>query len=567
MNTIRLLLAYILLLPIVAGCASGSKATDNRIEEAYLADLSCSYFYFLWGTHAEYDQRFEEALEAYEKAIICDPDAVHIEKKLPVLFFRLGQTEKAAELLRIAIEKDPDDLSQYLLLAHLNIQQNKREDAIELYRSVLERQPENESVLLRLGILTVQQGHLDDAEEIFKDLVKKNPELYFARVYLARLYNMQGNLKGATRSYEKALRLNWSSELVFEMVDFYGAQNKQQDILRLLNTVIENDNNNERAIIGKIQTLLALGKAEEALDELRLLRSQKTNTARLDMAISKILLRLGEIREATAELESLRTGETASEANYLLGLIAFQSKLSDTALSYLQEIPPGAEEFSDAIYLRIRILRGLDKHEMAIELLQETTKNPANQDPLFYALLSSIYQERGQMIEAMATITAGTVAFPESEQLHFEHALLLERSGLHSKALIAMQRVLEIHPDHPEALNFIGYTWADQNINLDRALEYITRAVELKPDNGFIRDSLGWVHYRLGNFDNALQELLQALKLEPLDPHIYVHLGDVYRAMNRPRDAREAYQKGLEMFEDETEKDSLLEKINELANK
>ncbi len=565
MTNLRHLLAFVLLLPLIAGCASGSRATDRDSKEVYQADLSCSYFYYLWGAHAEYDQRFDEALEAYQKSLICDPAATHIEKKLPVLLFRLGETEKAAELLRAGIKKDPDDISQYLLLAHLSIQQNKRNDAIMLYSEVLERDPTNEGVLLRLGILSVQQGELDKAEKVFKRLIKQNPEMYFGRIYLARLFLMKGKNEHAEQAYEKALDLNWSPELVFEMVEFYQSHERYQDMLRLYQTVLDNDAENEQAILGKIQTLLALEKDEEALAELRRLKRINSNTARLDMAISKILLRLGKIPEAAEVLEGIRSGDTASEANYLLGLIAFQSKLGETALAYLQAIDPSAEEYVDGVYLQIRIMRSLDMHHEAVELLKKATENPKSQTPVFYALLSSIYQEQERVEEAMASITAGTRAFPKNDQLHFEHALLLERSGLHKKALSAMLRVLELRPDHPEALNFVGYSWADQNINLNQAYQYILRAAELEPDNGFIKDSLGWVHYRLGNFDNALEALLHALELEPKDPHIYVHLGDVYRALNRVDDARDAYRRGLEMFDDENEKGPLEKKINELS--
>lgn len=565
MRQIRHLLALILLLPLIAGCASGSKATAGNSEEnGPRDDLSCSYFYFLWGTHAEYSQRFEEALEAFEKALICDPAATSIEKKLPVLLFRLGETEKAAELLRAAIEKDPEDIPQYLLLAHLAIQQNKRDEAIELYREVLKRDPTNESVLLRLGILAVQQNRFDEGEQIFRDLIDQNPELYLARIYLARLLQMQGSTAAAAVAYEEALRLNWSPELVFQMVDFYRSQERYDDVLRLYNTILDNDSANERALLGKVQTLLSLDRDEEALTELRSLRQANGNMERLDMAISKTLLRLGKIDEATIILEGLREGETSSEANYLLGLIAYQAKRLDDALGYLSAIGPDAEEYPDGVYLQVRLLRDLGRYDRAVVLLQEATSHPEHLHPLFFALLSSLYQEQERMEEAMASLTAGTAAFPRSEQLHFEHALLLEKAGLHQQALTAMQRVLEISPDHAEALNYIGYTWADQNIKLEEAYQYIRRAVEIKPDNGFIRDSLGWVEFRRGNYQKALQELLHALQLEPNDPHIYAHLGDVYRALDRPEDARKAYLKSLEMFDDASEQGVLRKKLDEL---
>lgn len=560
-------LTIFLLIPVITGCATGTGAAPaGSGEEELLANRSCAYYNFLRGSHAEYDSRFEEALEAYQEAISCDPRALHIRKKIPVIYYRLGQMDKAAETLAEVIASDPEDIAQHLLLAHLKIQQNKRQEAITIYRNILKQDPENEGVLLRLGILLVQQDEYGKAEKIFRELVSRNPDLHFAQIYLARLLHLENKYGPAAKVYERALQLGWSPELAYEVIDFYESQERYQDVLRLYDTIIANDQADEQAILGKIQTLISMEKDHQALDELRTYREAAESTGRLDMAIAKILLRLDKLDEAITVLEQLGQGELSSEANYLLGLIYYQDKHRQEALGYLQHVAPGTDEYPDAVYLQVRIYRDLGMQAKAMELLLATTDNPVAQHPLFYALLSSMYQEQERVEEAMASITAGTALFPDSEQLHFEHALLLERSGLQSRAVAVMQRVLELSPDHPEALNYIGYTWADQNINLDQALQYILRAVQLKPDNGFIRDSLGWVHFRRGEYDEALEELRLAIQLEPTDPNIYDHLGDVYRALNKPEEARRAYSKGLEMFDNDTDKAMLRKKINELSH-
>jgi len=127
-----------------------------------------------------------------------------------------------------------------------------------------------------------------------------------------------------------------------------------------------------------------------------------------------------------------------------------------------------------------------------------------------------------------------------------------------------MEQVLYLQPDHAEALNFIGYTWADNNTNLEQALEYIARADRLRPNNGYIIDSLGWVYYRLGDFEQAARKLQRAVSLVPGDPHIHDHLGDVYHSMNRQEEALQSYQKALELFAEEEKRSTVQKKINEL---
>ena len=129
-----------------------------------------------------------------------------------------------------------------------------------------------------------------------------------------------------------------------------------------------------------------------------------------------------------------------------------------------------------------------------------------------------------------------------------------------------MHEVLELNPDHAAALNFIGYSWAEANLNLEKALAYILRAIELNPENGFIHDSLGWVYYRLGEFDKAIAALKKALALAPEDAPIYEHLGDVYQEGGQVQDALKAYSDALlySKEDDPLEKERLRNKIKTL---
>ena len=98
--------------------------------------------------------------------------------------------------------------------------------------------------------------------------------------------------------------------------------------------------------------------------------------------------------------------------------------------------------------------------------------------------------------------------------------------------------IAELQPDQPYVLNYLGYSWIDQGINLDRGMDMIRRAVEQRPNDGYIVDSLGWAHYRLGNYDKAAEHLERAVELRPVDPTINDHLGDAYWKVGRVLEAR-----------------------------
>jgi len=137
--------------------------------------------------------------------------------------------------------------------------------------------------------------------------------------------------------------------------------------------------------------------------------------------------------------------------------------------------------------------------------------------------------------------------------------MLHEKAGNNEKAILYMNNVLKIDPDYPNALNFIGYTWADQGINLERAEEMVRRAIAKKPDDGYIMDSMGWIYYRKGDYDSALKELLKAHQKLPDDPTIAEHVGDVYTALKEYGMAIEYFEKSMKL-EKKEEKIRIIEK-------
>ncbi|MBW1635070.1 MAG: tetratricopeptide repeat protein [Deltaproteobacteria bacterium] len=562
MNLLRPSVLLILLLSL-GSCAVHQPETFSQVEEEN-SDLSCSYFYFLWGSHAESNESYAEAFEAYEKALICDTHADYVRHKIPILLLKMGETEKAISWLQQAIKDQPDEIPLYLFLANLFIQEENGDEAISLYDTVLKLEPDNEDVLLRLALLYTRQEKYEVAEDILRDLIKRDPDHYFAHYYLARLLKKTARFKEAAVEYEQALTLNWSMDLGFELGHFYTAQSRSEDALRIYTSIIENDPYDERAMLNRIQPLLDLNRNDEALADLKRIRLSSQNKPAIDLITAKILLRKKESDKALKILTALTENRENSEPHYLLGLLFFQEKKYDSALHHLRLVKPGNELFEESVYLQTEILKKQSKPEKTITLLKKHISDPENRSPLFYALLSSLYQSQGQTAEAIALLDGATRIYSENPQIFFEYGLLLERNGMTAKAIDSMEKVLELQPDHAEALNFIGYTWAENNIHLEKALNYIDRAMELKPDNGYITDSLGWVYYRLGKLGKAEKALERAQELNPEDPHICEHLGDVYSSLGEKARAIQTYEKAYGLFKDETNRAEVRDKIESL---
>ncbi len=535
-----------------------AETTDDVI------DPSCSYFYFLWGSNAEYGERYEEALEAYEKAVICDPEALYIAEKIPVLLIQLGRFEEASTWLENYIADRPEKTVQRFMLARLKIEAGLEDEAIELYREALDAEPDNDNIRLRLGLLYSKKGDYQRAETIFQTILENNSQSYFALLYLARLHAETGHLNSAEQKYLEALQLNWSKELSLEIADFYNLRKDFAKAREMYREVLLNDDRDERAALGMVQTYLYLQDGEAALKELNRIRRFSTNGVRLDLIRSQILINMGDNEQAKQILLQLIQNEAPAQARYLLGVVLYQEEDFDQALSILQAIPSSAPEYHDAVLLQVRILEESDSTDQSIDLLENAIADETNRLPAFYSWLASLYQKQQNMPKAVETLAAGTAIFVDDESLLYEYAVLQEKTGNHEHAMQLMQKIVAKNINHADALNFIGYSWADRNIQLRQAYDYIRRALEIKPDSGYILDSLGWVYYRLGAFEKAEQELLKALELEPNDPYIYEHLGDTYNALGNQEKSLYYYQKSLEILTDSDSRNSILEKIQEL---
>jgi Flp pilus assembly protein TadD len=135
---------------------------------------------------------------------------------------------------------------------------------------------------------------------------------------------------------------------------------------------------------------------------------------------------------------------------------------------------------------------------------------------------------------------------PPRWALYYSRGIAYERSNQWSLAEADLEHALELKPDQPLVLNYLGYSWIDRGEKLHPGLKMIEKAVELSPDDGYIVDSLGWAHYRLGDYPSAVEYLEKALELVPEDPTINDHLGDAYWKSGRTTEARYQWRRALQ---------------------
>ncbi|MGH7110423.1 MAG: tetratricopeptide repeat protein, partial [Stellaceae bacterium] len=252
-------------------------------------------------------------------------------------------------------------------------------------------------------------------------------------------------------------------------------------------------------------------------------------------------------------------------ARLLVADILSAEKQPRRSLVLLDEIPSNSPYYWSA---QLRVAAALDEtgqSDRAIVLLEKLSKQYPDRAGAAIQLGDILRQEKRfpEAVEAYneAVARLRTENLPARWSLYYSRGIALERSGQWKRAEADLLHALQLKPDEPFVLNYLGYTWIDRGEHLQRALKMIEKAVSLRPEDGYIVDSLGWAHYRLGQYKLAVQYLQKASELVPEDPTINDHLGDAYWQVGREIEARYQWQMALQFGPEKREIQPLEAKI------
>ena len=239
-------------------------------------------------------------------------------------------------------------------------------------------------------------------------------------------------------------------------------------------------------------------------------------------------------------------------------------KQNERALETYESVPEKSPLRTNADIQSSLILEVMGKSDESLKQLQSiVTENPKDVEALI--ALGNLQRSRKLFAEAADTYTRvlGLMDKPARGDwtiLYFR-GISFERSKQWPKAEVDFKKALELQPDQPLVLNYLGYTWVDLGLNLDEAFKLLRRAVELRPTDGYIIDSLGWAHYKLGKYDEALRELERAIQLKPGDPVINDHLGDIYWKVGRKLEAQFQWNHARDLGPEPDDLQRILKKI------
>ncbi|WP_114009881.1 tetratricopeptide repeat protein [Cohaesibacter intestini] len=251
---------------------------------------------------------------------------------------------------------------------------------------------------------------------------------------------------------------------------------------------------------------------------------------------------------------------------YALARLHERMKQDAVALEHYDQVTAKSPIHRRAVRQSGFVLTRLKRPEDAIERLNGLLAGDAS-DLETVSVLSRVYQSEDRYRDAIKVLSAGIDSIKSLRDIHW--SLFFLRGSAYDQVKDwdntekDMQKALELFPNQPTVLNYLGYSWVDRGLNLDQAIEMIRQAVALRPYDGFFVDSLGWAHFRLSQFEEAVKFLERAVELRPEDPTITDHLGDAYWMTGRKNEARFQWQRVKTM----SPKPELLVQVeNKIAN-
>lgn len=506
-----------------------------EFEDAAGIHYAISYAYYKLG-------KPKDALTEINKAMILGGEKTDYLIHKANIYIYLNDLSAAIKIYEIILNNEPDNVSIQYTLARLYEEQNNKQKAMEIYEMITEQYGFDIDVLNRLYDIYLNSRNYKEATRILEYILKLDPNDISTNLRLGALYRMIGEYQKSLNVYENLFRLNPSDKNIqTELVKLYFLNNQMEKGFSLLaeTTAKKELSYNDKLQVGEIYYNLISQEKEYLLIAKNIFRYLIDNY-QYDTSITskwKPYYYLGNIGIAEKDINYSKyftdaievvesSAEKTPEPYSLIGLSYYNEKEYDKAKQIVQK---GLESFSDDY--RLNFLYGL------------------------------IYQREGDNDNAIKYFEIALVKEPEDISILSTLALAYNTAGRYKESEEMYERALKINPDDPLVLNNYAYNLAVRGEKLDKALVMAKKAISKDPKNPNFLDTIGWVYYKLKEYDLALDFILKSIAINAGSAVVQEHLGDVYFALKDKDNALKHWKIALEL---NPQNKNLEEKINSI---
>lgn len=528
---------------VLAGFTIERPASKPTMEGSYLA-----------GYVAQNTDDMRLAAQYYQEAMKLDPKSELIRQSAYKALLLSGKTDEATKIAEGFLKDQPDSVSATILTAveffkHKQYKQAEAVlDSVNLKPEQLRMASVDMLILPYLEAWTkLAQGHHDDALSYLERMFADNQVFFLLTHYQrALMLDEMGKNQDAYEEYKKALgRLTMPYNVVFRagnLMEKMGKTDEAKALYEKYQQVHPYTGEFSRALQrikkGEKMTPVAVsvndGVVEVLLEAARVLLRSNYPVEAL------AYVRLGLYFEPENEQALVMLAHFyESKEDYAKANEAYAKVLPDSNLIFQVEVSQSKNDFK---------MGKKDEAENALKMMLKSEKDGAKVATIL--TLADLLRNDNQFGKAVAYYDQAIKELEAEDSadwsVYFAAGISYERAKKWKKAEEYLKKAMELQPDRPEVLNYLGYSWIDRGVHTKEARELIAKALKLSPDDSHIIDSMGWAYYKLGDYEMAVKYLEKAAEITPYDDVINDHLGDTYWRLGRKREARFQWQRVLE---------------------
>jgi tetratricopeptide (TPR) repeat protein len=498
---------------------------------------------FLAARAAELENDLPNAIEYYKRALAFDPQNERLQQSLLLALISNGSFDEALPYARKLKKVAAVERFSRLALAVDSFRDKQYQEAEKWLNIVDESDLDQLITTVMKGWAEVGEGHATKGLKTLSDL--QGPDWYDLFInYHKALMAAYADKHDEAVKYFEAVLINVAAgaaapETYMRAAEAYArylaTEGKRDEALGILDNA--DDFVRGRAAISLLREQLKAGKKVEPIAA-----GPADGASEILLNLATALGRGGGgdsfVRLYLEYARALRPN--SDEVLTQLAAVAEQQSQPEQAISFYKQVPEDSP-LKQIANLQIGLnLADLDRNKEAIERLKSALAADPD-DMRAYVALGSVYASEKDFRSAAELYDRAVAHIGDPDRadwnIFYQRGIAYERLKEWEKAEPNFKKALELYPNQPQVLNYLGYSWVDMGIHLKEGLELIKTAVELRPSDGYIVDSLGWAYYKLGRYDDAVEELERAVSLKPGDPVLNDHLGDAYWRVGRKLEA------------------------------
>lgn len=556
-----------------------SKRLQEMVIQAKAHESTVNYLatdLFLKGNMSLLEGDYATAAVLFRHLVSLVPEDEFVQKKYAITLIRQGDMETALGVLQKLYAALKDE-KVGLILAGVMTSLDQEISARKIYRELLVKNPKNEDACVFLGKSLAVGKETKKAIKQLRSCARNNPKNGMFDYYIGKIYLDLGQVPKAMES----LRLAWKrqpdmGQAVSALGILHEEREQHQAAIQVYKDYLKKQPTDAAILTRLVQVLFLREKFDEVIPFAERLSDLEPDNLNLKVKLGILYTDAKQFPEAISVFKDLLMAAPESDKIlYYLGAIHQEMNQYQESIEYFNQIPSTSGLYTDSSVQMANMLSSLALNETTeqkkkgwSEKFLSFVNAKIEQMPEFRVefsvIKSGFYEGLGQYKEAMETMMVVQDEKSFSTQHKYYLANLYEKEKKYEESTALVMTIIEQEPKNAHAWNFLGYSLLVRGDDLDKAYEYIQKALQISPDDGYIRDSLGWYYYKKGELRKALRELEVAQKKVPDDIEILKHLAIIHKELKNFKRARSYFETALKQVRYESEKKEILSQLQEL---